>query len=83
MPIGGLKEKALAAYRYGIKEIIIPKGNLKDLEEIPKNIRDEIIFHPVSHAKQVLDLALLTTTTKALPQKKNHQKGRDLTHEYS
>lgn len=83
MPIGGLKEKALAAYRYGIKEIIIPKGNLKDLEEIPKNIRDEIIFHPVSHAKQVLDLALLTTATKALPQKKNHQKGRDLTHEYS
>ena len=45
LPIGGLKEKSLAAYRMGIQDIIIPKGNLKDLEEIPQNIREEISFH--------------------------------------
>ena len=42
LPIGGLKEKTLAAYRAGIKTIIIPRGNAKDMEEIPKNVRDKI-----------------------------------------
>ena len=44
LPIGGLKEKSLAAYRAGIKTVIIPKGNLKDLEDLPKIVKKEIKF---------------------------------------
>jgi ATP-dependent Lon protease len=58
LPIGGLKEKALAAHRYGIKTILIPEKNLQDLEELPKKVREEIKFIPVSHMDQVLKLAL-------------------------
>ena len=59
MPIGGLKEKALAALRYGIKNVIIPEENVKDLEEIPKEQRSKINFIPVKHISQVLEAALL------------------------
>ena len=58
LPIGGLKEKSLAAYRAGIKTVIIPEGNKNDIEEIPDRIRGDIKFIPVSHAEQVLKLAL-------------------------
>ena len=58
LPIGGLKEKSLAAYRLGIKKIIIPKKNVKDLEEIPENIRNEIKFIPVETVDEVLKHAL-------------------------
>ena len=57
--IGGLREKAFAAYRAGIHEIIIPKGNLRDVEEIPKEIRGKLKFHPVTHFEEVLKLGLL------------------------
>ena len=59
LPIGGLKEKALAALRYGIKNIIIPKQNEKDLEDIPEEARKEITFYPVKEVEEVLELALL------------------------
>ena len=42
LPIGGLKEKSLAAYRAGIKTVIIPKGNVKDLDDLPKKVKREI-----------------------------------------
>ena len=58
LPIGGLKEKSLAAYRAGIKTVIIPEGNKNDIEDIPDKIRDDITFIPVSNAAQVLRLAL-------------------------
>jgi ATP-dependent Lon protease len=58
LPIGGLKEKTLAAHRGGIKTIIIPKENEKDLEEIPKNIRKELKFIAVEDADEVLRHAL-------------------------
>lgn len=58
LPIGGLKEKSLAAYRLGIRNVVIPKGNVKDLEEIPAPIRGEISFHPVSTAEEVFGFAL-------------------------
>ena len=58
LPIGGLKEKALAANRYGIKEVIIPKGNERDLEDIPEAIRKEMTFHPVSTVDEVLKIAI-------------------------
>jgi ATP-dependent Lon protease len=58
LPIGGLKEKLLAAHRAGIKEVLIPKENEKDLVDMPKKIIDEIKITPVDHADQVLKVAL-------------------------
>ncbi len=59
LPIGGLKEKVLAARRAGIKVIILPEKNRKDLEEIPKSVRQVMEFHFVSRMEEVLELALL------------------------
>ena len=59
LPIGGLKEKSLAAHRLGIRDIIIPKANLKDLEEIPEDIRKEITFHPVEDVREVFEIAII------------------------
>ncbi|ADU67138.1 endopeptidase La [Desulfurispirillum indicum] len=58
LPIGGLKEKALAAARGDIRTIIIPKGNEKDLRDIPKKIRDTLTIHVVKHVREVLEIAL-------------------------
>ncbi|MCD6197165.1 MAG: endopeptidase La [Deltaproteobacteria bacterium] len=58
LPIGGIKEKALAALRAGIYTIIIPEQNLMDLEEIPANIRRQLDFKPVRHMDEVLDIAI-------------------------
>ena len=58
LPIGGLKEKLLAAHRAGIKEVLIPKENEKDLVDMPKKIVDDIKITPVDHADQVLKVAL-------------------------
>lgn len=59
LPIGGLKEKSLAAHRSGITTILIPKGNEKDLEEIPDEVKEAVQFIPVSTVAQVLDHALV------------------------
>lgn len=53
LPIGGLKEKSLGAYRNGITKIIIPKDNLKDLDDIPQEVKEKIEFIPVSNYKEV------------------------------
>ena len=58
LPIGGLKEKLLAAHRAGIKQVIIPKENEKDLVDMPKKIVDEIKITPVEYADEVLKIAL-------------------------
>ena len=58
LPIGGLKEKLLAAHRGGIKTVLIPEENVKDLQEIPDNIKNRLDIHPVKWIDQVLDLAL-------------------------
>jgi ATP-dependent Lon protease len=58
LPIGGLKEKLLAAHRAGVKEVIIPKENEKDLVDMPKKIIDEIKITPVEYADQVLKISL-------------------------
>jgi ATP-dependent Lon protease len=59
LPIGGLKEKILAARRAGIAHVIFPAGNEKDLHEIPAYVRRRMSFHPVRHVDQVLELALV------------------------
>ncbi len=58
LPIGGLKEKALAALRYGITKIIIPLENQKDLVEIPEELRKKITFYPVKDVDAVIEIAL-------------------------
>ncbi len=58
LPIGGLKEKLIAAHRAGIKEVLIPKENEKDLVDMPKKIIDEIKITPVEYADEVLKIAL-------------------------
>ncbi|MFD1171386.1 endopeptidase La [Oceanobacillus picturae] len=59
LPIGGLKEKSLSAHRAGITTIIIPADNEKDIEDIPKSVRDELTFIKVSHLDEVLKYALV------------------------
>ncbi|MDR6554012.1 endopeptidase La [Paenibacillus qinlingensis] len=59
LPIGGLKEKALAAHRAGIRTILLPQDNEKDIIEIPESVRTEMTFIPVSHMDQVLEHALI------------------------
>jgi len=71
LPIGGLKEKALAAYRKHIKDIVIPMDNKVHIEEIPDEIAKDLIFHPVSHMDEVLDLALLASPFVAVPRDKD------------
>ncbi len=58
LPIGGLKEKLLAALRGGLKQVIIPKENEKDLAEIPDNVKEGLEIIPLSHANDVLNVAL-------------------------
>ncbi len=64
LPIGGLKEKLLAAIRYGIKTVIIPKDNEKDLLEIQKDIQNKLKIVTVEFAQEVLDLALTSKISK-------------------
>ena len=68
LPIGGLKEKLLAAHRGGIKTVLIPQENVKDLAEIPDNIKNRLDIHPVKWIDQVLELAL-ERKPQALPEK--------------
>jgi ATP-dependent Lon protease len=59
LPIGGVKEKVLGAHRAGIKEVIIPKANEADLEDVPDEVRQQLIFHPVETMREVLAIALV------------------------
>jgi len=64
LPIGGLKQKVLAAHAAGITDIVIPERNRADLEDIPQNVREEIAFHPVMSIDEVLGLALEETAVQ-------------------
>ena len=58
LPIGGVKEKSLAAYRYGVKTVLLPERNMQDLDELPENVKAEMNFVPIKHLDEVLELAL-------------------------
>jgi ATP-dependent Lon protease len=58
LPIGGLKQKVLAAHRAGLKEVILPTRNEGDLDDVPEQVRDEMTFHPVDTIDEVLSIAL-------------------------
>jgi ATP-dependent Lon protease len=78
LPVGGIKEKFLAAHRAGIKEVILPKRNEKDLDELPEQVRQSLVFHPVNRINDAIDIVFQGLLRKrgrkknsANPQKKN------------
>jgi ATP-dependent Lon protease len=66
LPIGGLKQKALAAHAAGLTDVIIPERNRADIDDIPEEVRAELSFHPVMHLGEVLELALEPQPAHAL-----------------
>ena len=58
LPIGGLKEKSIAAHRSGLQTILIPKDNEKDVDDIPKEVQEALTIIPVSHVSEVFKLAI-------------------------
>jgi ATP-dependent Lon protease len=58
LPIGGVKQKVLAAHRAGLKEVILPKRNEGDLDDVPEQVREEIEFHLAESVDEVLAVAL-------------------------
>ena len=62
LPIGGLKQKVLAAHAAGLTDVILPERNRQDLEEVPEHVREEMTFHPVMSLDEVLELALEPAT---------------------
>ena len=67
LPIGGLKQKVLAAHAAGITDVIVPERNRGDLDDIPEDVRDQLAFHPVMTIGEVIDLALEPEREVALP----------------
>ena len=67
LPIGGVKEKVLAAHRAGVKNIVIPRDNEKDLADIPKNVLDTLDLHLVSTMDEVLKIALVEPLPARIP----------------
>jgi ATP-dependent Lon protease len=62
LPIGGVKQKVLAAHRMGLKEVILPKRNEKDLDDVPQSVRESMTFHLASRVEEVLGFALEPVT---------------------
>jgi len=65
LPIGGVKQKVLAAHRMGLKEVILPRRNQKDLDDVPESIRNQMTFHLASRVEEVLDVAFETAKKKS------------------
>ncbi|MGW1374318.1 endopeptidase La [Streptomyces sp. NPDC002446] len=68
LPVGGVKQKLLAAHRAGITTVIIPKRNEPDLDDVPAEILDALAVHPVADVRQVLELALTPASNGAVPE---------------
>lgn len=84
LAVGGIKEKVLAAHRAGIKKILLPEDNKRDIEEIPENIRQQLSFELVSHMNQVLEHALVRNNMEKKEIKKTASKkktAKDVLHE--
>jgi ATP-dependent Lon protease len=75
LAVGGLREKALAALQHGIRKVIIPFENIKDLEEVPEEQRKQIQFIPVKHVSEVLELALLGRRKKVVAPRRKTKRG--------
>jgi len=58
LPIGGLKQKVLAAHRAGLTDVVLPVDNEPDLDDVPERVREQVTFHPVRDVREVLEIAL-------------------------
>ncbi len=76
LPVGGVREKVLAAHRAGIKRVLIPKRNMKDLVDVPKKARNDLEIIPVEHIEQVLDKALKPPPVKLVRQRRKVEPGK-------
>ena len=74
LPIGGLREKSMAAYREGMKTVLIPKDNVPDLYEVDDEVKKNIEFLPMSNLSQVLNAALLKPKSAATTSHPSHAK---------
>jgi ATP-dependent Lon protease len=75
LPVGGVREKILAAHRAGLKQVLLPERNMKDLVDVPRKVRDDLKIVPVSHMDQVLQIALHPPKEKpAKITRKSHEK---------
>jgi ATP-dependent Lon protease len=75
LPVGGVREKILAAHRAGLKRVLLPERNMKDLVDVPKKVLDDLSITPVSHMDQVLQVALHAPQEKpARITRKAHEK---------
>ena len=59
LPVGGIKEKVIAAHRAGVKKVLLPKDNMKDIDELPQNVRKELEFRSIETIDEVLEEALV------------------------
>jgi ATP-dependent Lon protease len=67
LPVGGIKQKVLAAHAAGLTDVIVPERNRGDLDDVPEHVREAISFHPVMTIGEVLDLALEPAPLAAEP----------------
>ena len=79
MPIGGLREKSMAAYKAGITTVIIPEGNVADLEEVEDIVKENVTFQPVRHLSEVLEIALVKAPKKSQKSKGKRSGARSAT----
>jgi ATP-dependent Lon protease len=77
LPIGGLKEKTLAAKRAGIKQVIVPARNEKDLPDIPDEVKNTLKFHFVKNVDEVLEVALGANSRKTNTKSEKRSSGKD------
>ncbi len=75
LPVGGIREKVLAAHRAGLKTVLLPERNLKDLVDVPKKVRTDLKLIPVIHMDQVIEVAIHPANEKPHRQRKNNIKG--------
>ena len=78
LPVGGVREKVLAAHRAGIRTVMLPKRNMKDLIDLPKRAKEEMNIVPVEHMDQVLEVALVSQAKKIRPPRPRRKETRAL-----
>jgi ATP-dependent Lon protease len=76
LPVGGVREKVLAAHRAGLKKVIMPERNMKDMVDVPKKVRDDLQIIPVTHMDQVLEIALSAAPEKPVRPKRSRTKAK-------
>jgi ATP-dependent Lon protease len=77
LPVGGVREKILAAHRAGLRTILLPERNLKDLIDVPRKVRDDLKLIPVNHMDEVLKVALYPAVEKPVRHRKSKDKDKD------